>query len=110
VRGLQELGTVPSPQPLPVVNRVRSAAVGSRPEARIAASLQRFAGLDAVRFVPDDPAAVDAAVLAGRSLVEQALESPVRAAIADLASAVAPWTAQPARRRRERGLRALSRR
>jgi MinD-like ATPase involved in chromosome partitioning or flagellar assembly len=110
VRGLQELGTVPSPQPLPVVNRVRSAAVGSRPEARIAASLQRFAGLDAVRFVPDDPAAVDAAVLAGRSLVEQAPESPVRAAIADLASAVAPWTAQPARRRRERGLRALSRR
>ena len=90
VRGLQELGTVPSPQPLPVVNRVRSAAVGSRPEARIAASLQRFAGLEAVRFVPDDPAAVDAAVLAGRSLVEQAPESPARSAIADLASAVAP--------------------
>ena len=110
VRGLQELGTVPSPQPLPVVNRVRSAAVGSRPEARIAASLQRFAGLEAVRFVPDDPAAVDAAVLAGRSLVEQVPESPARSAIADLASAVAPWTAPRGRRRRERGLRALSRR
>jgi MinD-like ATPase involved in chromosome partitioning or flagellar assembly len=110
VRGLQELGTVPSPQPLPVVNRVRSAAVGSRPEVRIAASLQRFAGLEAVRFVPDDPAAVDAAVLAGRSLVEQAPESPARSAIADLASVVAPWTAPRVRRRRERGLRALSRR
>jgi MinD-like ATPase involved in chromosome partitioning or flagellar assembly len=110
VRGLQELGTVPSPQPLPVVNRVRSASVGSRPEARIAASLQRFAGLEEVRFVPDDPAAVDAAVLAGRSVVEQAPESPVRAAIGDLASVVAPWTAPTARRRRPRGLRALSRR
>ncbi len=110
VRGLQELGTVPSPQPLPVVNRVRSAAVGSRPEARIAASLQRFAGLEAVRFVPDDPLAVDAAVLAGRSLVEQAPESPARAAIADLASVVAPWAAPRGRPRRERGLRALSRR
>jgi MinD-like ATPase involved in chromosome partitioning or flagellar assembly len=110
VRGLQELGTVPSPQPLPVVNRVRSAAVGSRPEARIAASLQRFAGLEAVRFVPDDPLTVDAAVLAGRSLVEQAPESPVRSAIADLASVVAPWTTPGVSRRRERGLRALSRR
>ena len=37
---------MPSPPPLPVVNRVRSAAVGSRPEARIADSLLRFAGLD----------------------------------------------------------------
>jgi MinD-like ATPase involved in chromosome partitioning or flagellar assembly len=110
VRGLQELGTVPSPQPLPVVNRVRSAAVGSRPETRIAASLQRFAGLEAVRFVPDDPAALDAAGLAGRSLVEQAPESPVRAAIADLASVVAPWTAPRALHRRERGPRALARR
>ena len=110
VRGLQELGTVPSPQPLPVVNRVRSASVGSRPETRIAASLQRFAGLEAVRFVPDDPAAVDAALLAGRSVVEQAPESPLRSAIVDLASAVAPWTAPQARRRRSRGLRALSRR
>jgi MinD-like ATPase involved in chromosome partitioning or flagellar assembly len=124
VRGLQELGTVPSPPPLAVVNRVRSASVGSRPEARIAASLQRFAGLEDVRFVPDDPAAVDAAVLAGRSVVEQAPESPVRRAVGDLASVVAPWTAPTTRRRRRgsagagaargvrvpAGLRALSRR
>ncbi|MCU1536745.1 MAG: hypothetical protein JWP82_1096 [Humibacillus sp.] len=100
VRGLQELGTVPSPPPVPVVNRVRSAAVGSRPEARIAASLQRFAGLDAVRFVPDDTATVDAALLAGRSVVEHAPESPVRHAIADLATTVAPWTVAGPRRSR----------
>ncbi len=92
VRGLQELGTVPSAEPVPVVNRVRSAAVGSRPEARIADSLLRFAGLTSVRFVPDDPAALDGALLAGRSLVEHAPDSPVRDAVADLATALLPWT------------------
>ena len=92
VRGLQELGSVPSPPPVPVVNRVRSAAVGSKPEARIAESLLRFAGLESVRFVPDDPATVDAAVLAGRSVVEFAPDSAVSRAVADLATALAPWT------------------
>ena len=99
VRGLQELGTVPSGEPVPVVNRVRSGAVGSRPESRIADSLLRFAGLTSVRFVPDDPATLDAALLAGRSLVEHAPESSVRAAVADLATAMLPWTVQPDQRR-----------
>lgn len=104
VRGLQELGTVPSGAPVPVVNRVRAGAVGSRPESRIADSLLRFAGLSSVRFVPDDPAALDAALLAGRSLVEHAPESPVRRAVADLLSSILPWTAPEASRsdRRER--------
>jgi MinD-like ATPase involved in chromosome partitioning or flagellar assembly len=93
VRGLQELGTVPSGEPVPVVNRVRAAAVGSRPQGRISDSLIRFAGIQDVRFVPDDPATLDAALLAGRSIVEQAPGSPVRAALAELATAVAPWTA-----------------
>ena len=95
VRGLQELGTVPSGEPVPVVNRVRSGAVGSRPESRIAESLLRFAGLTSVRFVPDDPSTLDGALLAGRSLVEHAPESSVRAAVADLATAVVPWTVPP---------------
>ena len=99
VRGLQELGTVPSGEPVPVVNRVRAGAVGSRPESRIADSLLRFAGLGSVRFVPDDPAALDGALLAGRSLVEHAPESPVRRAVADLVTGVLPWTA-PSRDRR----------
>ncbi len=92
VRGLQELGSVPSPPPVAVVNRVRGAAVGSKPEARIAESLLRFAGLESVRFVPDDPATVDAAVLAGHSVVEHAPDSAVSRAVADLATALAPWT------------------
>ena len=109
VRGLQELGTVPSGEPVPVVNRVRSAAVGSRPESRIADSLLRFAGLASVRFVPEGGLAVDGALLAGRSLVEHAPESPVRRAVADLATAVVPWSA-PARERRERSSRRSARR
>lgn len=92
VRGLQELGTVPSPEPVVVVNRVRSAAVGARPEERIADSLLRFAGLEQVRFIPDEPAVVDAALLAGRSVVEQSPESAVRRSVSDLADLVAPWT------------------
>lgn len=112
VRGLQELGTVPSGEPAPVVNRVRSVAVGSRPESRIADSLLRFAGLTSVRFVPDDPGALDGALLAGRSLVEHAPDSPVIDAVAGLATALLPWTvpAGQGRDRRERRGRRLSRR
>ncbi|MBC9821691.1 hypothetical protein [Terrabacter sp. MAHUQ-38] len=109
VRGLQQLGTVPSGAPVPVVNRVRATAVGSRPESRIADSLLRFAGLTSVRFVPDDAAALDGALLAGRSLVEHAPESPVRWAVADLATALVPWSA-PVGGRRERRSRRSSRR
>jgi MinD-like ATPase involved in chromosome partitioning or flagellar assembly len=112
VRGLQELGTVPSGEPVPVVNRVRSTAVGSRPESRIADSLLRFAGLTSVHFVPDDPRALDGALLAGRSLVEHASDSPVHDAVADLATALLPWTvpAGESRDRRGRRGRRLSRR
>jgi MinD-like ATPase involved in chromosome partitioning or flagellar assembly len=107
VRGIQDLGTVPSGRPVHVVNRVRRSAVGGRPESRIADSLRRFAGIEVDHFVPDDPTTVDAAVLAGRSLVEQAPGSTVRAAVSDLASALAPWTLAPVGRaaRRARGSR-----
>ncbi|KRF40554.1 ParA family protein [Terrabacter sp. Soil810] len=110
VRGLQELGTVPSGEPVPVVNRVRSRAVGSRPESRIADSLLRFAGLTSVRFVPDDAPGVDGALLAGRSLVEHAPDSPVRHAVADLATGLLPWTAPPGDRRDRRDRRGRRRR
>jgi MinD-like ATPase involved in chromosome partitioning or flagellar assembly len=102
VRGLQQLGTVPSPTPVVVVNRVRATAVGSHPRARIAESLERFAGLDSVHFVPDEPAVVDGAVLAGRSVVEHAPDSAVRTAMADLADALAPWSRTRSTRRRRR--------
>lgn len=86
VRGLEELRPVVDGPPLVVANKVRAAAVGSGPEQRVTEALQRFAGVPAVRTIPDDRAAFDAALLAGRVLAEQAPGSPARKAIAALAA------------------------
>jgi Flp pilus assembly CpaE family ATPase len=88
VRGLQELGSVASPAPLVVINRVRAAAVGPRPERSIRAALDRFAGIDELRFIPDDTASLDDALLTGRLLAESAPESAVRQAMLGLASEI----------------------
>lgn len=104
VRAVQSLAAVPSPEPRPVVNRVRASAVGPDPERRIRESLARFAGLTTIDFVPDDPAATDAAMLRGCTLAECAPQSPARRAITELAAAllgVAP--APPATSRRRSG-------
>ena len=85
VRGLQELGTVASPTPTVVINRVRSSAVGPRPESRIRDALTRFAGIDDPRFIPDDPASLDRALLAGQTLAEAAPDSDVRKTLVALA-------------------------
>jgi Flp pilus assembly CpaE family ATPase len=100
VRGLQELGTVASPSPAVVINRVRASAVGPRPEQRIREALARFAGVDELRFIPDDPATLDAALLAGRSLAEAAPDSPVRQCLLELASEVSGVAAPHTGRRR----------
>ncbi|HET7399999.1 MAG TPA: hypothetical protein VFJ94_15900 [Intrasporangium sp.] len=95
VRGLQEIGTVPSPPPFPVVNRVRSSAVGPHPETRISESLLRFAGVEHVVYLPEDREAVDAALLMGRSVVEHAPECALRLAVARLVDAALPGVASP---------------
>lgn len=109
VRAAQAVGQVPSPRPRPVVNRVRASSVGPDPRRRVAESLERFAGLEGVTFLPDDPAAADAALLSGRTLVECAPESELRLAIGGLAALFTGLTPvrRPARRwfRRPRGAR-----
>ena len=88
VRALEELREAPVPVPAPVtvvVNRVRASAVGARPEAAVREAMARYAGLDDVVVVPNDPAGLDGALLAGRSLAEHAPGSPVRLAVAGLA-------------------------
>jgi MinD-like ATPase involved in chromosome partitioning or flagellar assembly len=90
VRGLQELGTVPSPTPVPVVNRVRASSVGARPHESLKDVLQRFAGLTAVHLIPEDRDAVDGALLAGRTVVEHAPDSAFRRAVAELGSLLVP--------------------
>ncbi len=100
VRGLQELGTVASPSPRVVVNRVRSRSVGSRPESRVAEALARFAGVEQVDFVPDDPQALDDAMREGRTLAECAPASPARNALRVLAASVAGMPVASRRRSR----------
>ncbi len=95
VRGLQELGTVASPSPTVVINRVRSSAVGPRPESRIRDALSRFAGIDDPRFIPDDPASLDRALLAGQTLAEAAPESDVRNTLTALAAEICGVPAPP---------------
>lgn len=85
VRGLQDLAAVTSAPVLVVVNKVRSAAVGSTPERRIREALLRFAGVEQVWVVPDDRATLDAAMLSGRALPEYAPDSPVRRAVVKIA-------------------------
>ena len=101
VRGLQELGTVASPSPTVVINRVRSSAVGPRPESRIRDALTRFAGIDDLRFIPDDPASLDGAILAGQSLAEAAPDSDVRKTLVALASEICGVPAPHTGRRRK---------
>ncbi len=86
VRAVQDVAVLPSPRPTVVVNKVRSSVAGPRPERAIRDVLGRFAGMDDVRFMPWAPDDCDAAVLAGRSLVEVAPESPLSLAVADLAA------------------------
>ena len=88
VRGITDLAGLPVPITAArtiVVNRVRASAAGPRPGAAIHESLGRFAGVEGAHLVPDDRAAVDAAVLRGATLLEVAPGSPARRAIAALA-------------------------
>jgi MinD-like ATPase involved in chromosome partitioning or flagellar assembly len=109
VRGLHDLAEVVAPgtPTRVVVNRVRASAVGSGPEGRIVESLTRFASVGAPLLVPDDRAACDAAMLAGRSLTEHAPYSPARLAIGRLALEL---TGTPGRVRRPPRRRDRSRR
>ena len=100
VRGLQELGTVAGPAPTVVINKVRSSAVGVRPEPRIRDALTRFAGIDDPRFLPDDPTSMDSALLAGQSLAEAAPDSSVRKALVALAAEICGLPAPAGGRRR----------
>ena len=83
-----------------VINKVRSSAVGIRPEPRIREALTRFAGIDDPRFLPDDPSSMDTALLAGQSLAEAAPDSSVRKALVALAAEICGLPAPTSGRRR----------
>ena len=102
VRAVQDVAVVPSPQPVIVVNKVRASATGAKPEQAIADVLGRFAGLEDPIFVPWAPDECDAALLAGRSLVEQSPDAPVSRAIGAVVQAVRPELVAPQTRTRRR--------
>ncbi|OJV82091.1 MAG: hypothetical protein BGO37_03535 [Cellulomonas sp. 73-92] len=96
VRGLADLADLGlEGARLVVVNRLRAAATGPDPHRAVADALARYAGIGEVLVVPDDRAACDAALLAGRTLRECAPGGPARKAIAALAARLA--TLVPAR-------------
>jgi MinD-like ATPase involved in chromosome partitioning or flagellar assembly len=100
VRGLGELReALPDAAPVVVVNRLRSSAVPGDAAAEVRAALSRYAGVHAVHLVPYDVAALDGALVAGRTLTEQAPASPARLALARLAAHLVGATPPPARRR-----------
>ncbi len=89
VRGLAELqAAVPNASPQVVMNKVRAAAVGRSPERQLRAAWERYGpAVTLSAFLPSDPAASDAALLAGALLLESAPESALRLAIAKLVCA-----------------------
>jgi len=99
VRAVQDVAVLPSPPPTVVVNKVRTSVAGRRPERAIADVLRRFAGMEAVRFLPWAPEECDAALLAGRSLVELSPRAELTLAVGDLAAALDPRVPAPPHRR-----------
>ena len=104
VRGLGQLAELfPHVRPRVVLTRVRSSAVGSDPQRRVTDALRRYAGVERVVAVPDDRPALDAALLAGRTLTEHAPSSPARAVLAALAGELTGALPAGRGRRRARG-------
>jgi MinD-like ATPase involved in chromosome partitioning or flagellar assembly len=89
--GLHDLAEV-VPAGLPVrvvVTRVRDGAVGAKAEQRVRDALERYAGVHDALLIPDDRPALDAAMLAGRSLTETAPSSPACRPLTELAAHLA---------------------
>jgi MinD-like ATPase involved in chromosome partitioning or flagellar assembly len=87
VRALSDLREiVPGADVRVVVNRLRASAVGPDPQGQVRAALERYAGVLAVTFVPEDQHATDAALLRGQILAEVSPRSPARQAIAAVAA------------------------
>lgn len=74
-----------------VANRLRPATLGLDARGQVRRTLERFAGIEDVWFVPLDPRSVDAAMLAARPVSEIAARSPLAGAVRRIVGeAVAP--------------------
>jgi Mrp family chromosome partitioning ATPase len=91
VRALAELeDAVPQASPIVVMNKVRSSSVGRAPERQLRDAWERYGPAPGLKaFLPHDPGAADAALLAGSLLLEASPDSALRGAIRELVCAPA---------------------
>lgn len=89
VRGFAELRALVGTTPVAVVaNRLRPGALGIDPRGQVRRTLDRFAGIPDVEFLPLDPRSADAAMLAARPIADVAPKSPLTLAVRRLAAHV----------------------
>ncbi|MGV9769464.1 AAA family ATPase [Microbacterium sp. NPDC003461] len=108
IRAHAELRALVGPTPVHVVvNRLRTGALGVDARGQVRRTLERFAGLGEVSFVPHDGRAADAALLAARPVGEVAPRSSLAQAVRRVAERIeaptaaarhAPDEARPGRR------------
>jgi MinD-like ATPase involved in chromosome partitioning or flagellar assembly len=96
-----------------IVNRLRAGTLGIDARGQVRRTLERFAGIGDVWFVPLDPRSADAAMLAARPVADTAPRSPLAAAMRRfVGEAVSPpprVVEAPERRRRQRTRKVVAR-
>ena len=92
LRGYSELRAIVGAAPIAVVaNKLRPGALGVDARGQVRRTLERFAGIRDVWFVPHDTRGVDAALLAARPMADVAPKSAVPLAVRRFAAeAIAP--------------------
>ncbi|HWU29526.1 MAG TPA: hypothetical protein VN041_10620 [Microbacterium sp.] len=89
IRAHAELRHVLGGTPVTVVaNRVRPGPLGIDARGQIRRTLDRFAGIDDVAFVPEDQRAADAAALHARAIADVSPRSPLVTAVRRIASSL----------------------
>lgn len=91
IRDHAELRRLTSPTPvIVVVNQVRPGPLGIDARGQVRRTLERFAGITDVFFLPFDLRAADAALLHARPMTDVAPRSPFAAAVRRLAASLSP--------------------
>ena len=111
VREHAELRRLTAPTPVVVVvNQVRPGPLGIDARGQVRRTLERFAGITDVVFLPFDQRAADAALLHARPMTDVAPRSPFLAAVRRLASTLFPADAASATADSSRGSSRVARR
>lgn len=94
LRDYAELRRLTAPTPvMVVVNQLRTGPLGLDARGQIRRTLERFAGVEDVHFLPFDQRATDAALLHARPIGEVVPRSPLAAGIRRLAAGLVPAAA-----------------